>query len=235
MWTKYKFEHNENHRVFFTSDTHFCHNKSFIYEKRGYETIEKHDEGIIEKWNSVVKPTDSVIHLGDFLVGAGRDSESKGRRIMSRLNGHKYLLWGNHNAFVKDVYKKEIQKLNLGFGDEHLEIYPLTVNNLGQPFTYVGQYMLCVIKTKTKYYTIFCSHFAHRIWIDSHKGDVLHCSGHSHGSDPESQPLWGQHKRLDVGIDNFGLPISLDVVIDIMNKKDVKAIDHHNKQTNPSF
>jgi len=42
------------------------------------------------------------------------------------------------------------------------------------------------------------------LWIDSHKGKIWHVSGHSHGSDPESQPDYPFNKRVDAGIENFG-------------------------------
>ena len=34
--------------IYFTSDWHFCHNKPFIYESRGFKSIEEMNEIIIE-------------------------------------------------------------------------------------------------------------------------------------------------------------------------------------------
>ena len=51
------------------------------------------DEALISNWNEVVRPTDTVYHLGDFCY--------KGRRLPGfysrRLNGNKFLLFGNHD------------------------------------------------------------------------------------------------------------------------------------------
>ena len=78
--------------LFFTSDTHFCHNVSFLYEPRGFSSIEEHDEAIVENWNRVVKPEDRVIHLGDVMLN---DNE-KGIEYIKRLNGEICIVWGNH-------------------------------------------------------------------------------------------------------------------------------------------
>ena len=78
--------------LFFTSDTHFCHNQGFLYEPRGFSSIEEHDETIVENWNKVVKPEDRVIHLGDVMLN---DNE-KGIEYIKRLNGEICIVWGNH-------------------------------------------------------------------------------------------------------------------------------------------
>lgn len=80
--------------IFFTSDTHFCHNQGFLYEPRGFSSIEEHDEAIIENWNKVVKPSDIVYHLGDTMLN---DNE-KGVECFKRLNGQIFLIWGNHDT-----------------------------------------------------------------------------------------------------------------------------------------
>lgn len=80
--------------IFLTSDLHLLHNKPFLYEPRGFSSIEEHDEAIVERWNSVVKPRDIVYHLGDCILS---DLE-KGIECMKRLNGEIYLIRGNHDS-----------------------------------------------------------------------------------------------------------------------------------------
>lgn len=85
-------------RTFFTSDTHFGHNKILEFCKaRGvlWPTVEEHDEGLIDNWNSVVSPNDTVFHLGDFAF-AGRERIDE---ILDRLNGKIILIRGNHDKF----------------------------------------------------------------------------------------------------------------------------------------
>lgn len=231
MFNKFTFHHNTEQKAFFTSDTHFCHNKDFIYGPRGFSNVNDHDEKIIENWNSVVGPNDNVIHLGDFLVGAGSDSFKRGQEILFRLNGHIHFTWGNHNSYVKEIYKQTIKGIVPNAVDT-TEIYPIAYMN---KITFYGNNLLAKIKTPERSQFIFCSHFRHRLWIDSHKGEIWHISGHSHGSDPESQPEFKGAKCLDVGVDNFPYLLSFDQLSLIMKTKGITEIDHHNKKTNSSF
>jgi calcineurin-like phosphoesterase family protein len=89
--------------IFIVSDTHFGHNKNFIFEPRGFTTVEEHDETIIQNWNSIVKPEDEVFHLGDvFLV----DNEH-GIKCLNRLNGHIHIIRGNHDSETRlELFKR---------------------------------------------------------------------------------------------------------------------------------
>ena len=86
--------------IFFTSDTHFSHNQSFIYESRGFTSIDEMNEAIVERWNSIVNKEDIVYHLGDVLMGNYDVS------ILKRLNGHINLIQGNHDSTrkISDIY-----------------------------------------------------------------------------------------------------------------------------------
>lgn len=80
--------------TFFTSDTHFGHANILKYDQktRGHFcSIEEHDEHIIEQWNFIVKPKDTVYHLGDFSFKSDHNAYVK------RLNGDIHLIWGNHD------------------------------------------------------------------------------------------------------------------------------------------
>lgn len=231
MFNKYTYTHNQDSKVFFVSDTHFCHDKEFIWGNRNFSNVQEHDEKLIQEWNNRVSVNDTVIHLGDFLVGAGNNSKQKVIEIINRLNGKIHFIWGNHNAGVKDIYKDLVKQL-IPQATDNLEIYPLNYN---QKFTFYGNNLLARVVTSNTSYLFYCSHFAHRIWIDSHHGDVYHISGHSHGSDPESQPDFLDAKRLDVGIENFGGPVILEDILKIMKNKSFKSFDHHDKNTNRSF
>jgi len=231
MFNKFTFHHNDDTKVFFTSDTHFGHNKDFILNPRGFKDVNNHNAALIEGWNSVVGVNDHVIHLGDFLVGAGNDSFKLGQHILFRLHGHIHFLWGNHNAYVKDIYKQTVQNI-FPQANEVTEIYPVTYQ---EKITFYGNNLLAKIRLYNYSQYIFCSHFRHRLWIDSHKGEVWHISGHSHSSDPESQPEFKGAKCLDVGVDNFPVPLSFDQLARIMKGKGVEKLDHHGPDTSSSF
>lgn len=80
--------------IFFTSDTHFCHNQDFLYEPRGFTNPDDMNEAIIENWNKVVKPNDIVYHLGDTML----NDNAKGIECFKRLNGQIFLIYGNHDT-----------------------------------------------------------------------------------------------------------------------------------------
>src|SRR5690606_30041888 len=81
-------------RVFFTADTHFGHSGIIGMCNRPFENIEHHDRALIENWNAVVEPDDTVWFLGDF---AYRTRPQNIRRIFDMLNGTKHLICGNHD------------------------------------------------------------------------------------------------------------------------------------------
>ena len=83
--------------VFITSDLHFCHDQKFLYEPRGFTSIEEHDEAIVERWNSVVKEDDWVYNLGDLAM-VDVDAAIP---YIQRLNGHQIWLRGNHDQVNK--------------------------------------------------------------------------------------------------------------------------------------
>lgn len=89
-------------KIFITSDTHFGHDRGFIYEPRGFTSIEEADEKVIENWNAVVGPDDIVYHLGDVMLG---DNEH-GMECLKRLNGQIKIIRGNHDTNVRwELYK----------------------------------------------------------------------------------------------------------------------------------
>lgn len=85
---------NQQGSIWFTSDTHFCHPPIIGYADRPFKSINEMNETIINNWNSVVKPSDTVYVLGDF--GEGKDKD-KLLNIFNSLNGRKCLIIGNND------------------------------------------------------------------------------------------------------------------------------------------
>ena len=106
-------------RIFCISDTHFGHTNSWAKFKladgctpmRPFTSTEEMDEVMVSNWNSVVRPQDHVYHLGDVCIS------KKSLSIVTRLNGHKRLVRGNHDIFKTKDY------LDVGFK----EIYGVRV------------------------------------------------------------------------------------------------------------
>lgn len=85
--------------LWYISDSHFGHASilSFTNRTTGFKvrpefsSVEEMNETMISAWNSVVKPEDKIYHLGDFCF------VQDFVQFVSRLNGHKRLILGNHD------------------------------------------------------------------------------------------------------------------------------------------
>lgn len=100
--------------LWFISDTHFTHSNILNFKnydgsmvRPEFSSVEEMNETMIERWNEVVKPEDKIYHLGDV----GWNSQSALDSILSRLNGKKRLILGNHDDFNMKFYVKHFQKI----------------------------------------------------------------------------------------------------------------------------
>ncbi len=96
-------------RIFLTSDTHFGHDREFIYGPRGFDSVKESDEEIIRKWNEVVAPDDIVYHLGDVML----NDNANGMECMRRLNGHIKLIRGNHDTDARWRLYEQLDNVEL--------------------------------------------------------------------------------------------------------------------------
>lgn len=80
--------------IYYTSDHHFFHNNIIKYQNRPYYSVEEMNDDYINKWNSVIKPNDTIYYLGDFALGGARWERVK---IFDSLKGIKHLIRGNHD------------------------------------------------------------------------------------------------------------------------------------------
>lgn len=123
-------------KVWFSSDTHFCHDRGFVYEPRGFSNVEEMSEAIVQRWNSVVAPEDTVYLLGDIML----NDNVKGIEFLKQLNGKIHILNGNHdtksrialyadcpNVIDTNIYAWVIQYRGYTFYVSH---YPTLTSNL---------------------------------------------------------------------------------------------------------
>lgn len=97
--------------IWLISDTHFSHEHMCSQFKladgspaRKFASAKEMDETIIENWNSKVRPSDHVYHLGDLSMARGSLPGKRLADILKRLNGHKRLVLGNHDAMPAKWY-----------------------------------------------------------------------------------------------------------------------------------
>ena len=83
-----------------SSDLHFYHKRiiDFCHTTRPYETVEDMNEGLLDIINDTVKANDTFYILGDVSFGNREQTE----KILRKLPGQKYLVWGNHDASLRE-------------------------------------------------------------------------------------------------------------------------------------
>jgi calcineurin-like phosphoesterase family protein len=92
--------------TFLVSDTHFGHKNICVFKNydgsplRPWDNVDEMDEEMVKRWNDTVKPNDKVYHCGDVVINR------KSLEIISRLNGDKVLIKGNHDIFKLSDYMK---------------------------------------------------------------------------------------------------------------------------------
>ena len=85
-------------KSFFTSDTHFGHERVLVHDKRPFANVDEMDNTIIENWNKVVGERDEVYHVGDFCFRSAKSAEW----YLNQLNGRIHIVWGNHDDHGKN-------------------------------------------------------------------------------------------------------------------------------------
>ena len=89
-------------KIFITSDTHFGHDREFLWGPRGFTNYKDHDEEVIRRWNEVVQEDDIVYHLGDVMLG----DNNHGIECLKRLKGQIKIIPGNHDTNARiAIYK----------------------------------------------------------------------------------------------------------------------------------
>jgi calcineurin-like phosphoesterase family protein len=78
--------------TWFTSDQHFGH-RGILKHRPMFATVEEMEREIVGRFNAVVRPDDTVWHLGDFSL-----EEADMARVLPKLNGRHHLVMGNHDG-----------------------------------------------------------------------------------------------------------------------------------------
>jgi len=186
---------------YWTSDLHFGHANVIKYSNRPYESVEEMDESLINNWNKVVTSDDRIWIVGDFSF----HKPDMTRQILRRLNGQKFLIFGNHDKKLRK------DKTLLGY------------------FQWAGDYREMYVHdpdvSRRGKQKIIMFHYAMKVWNGSHRG-AWQLYGHSHNSladDPHSL-------QMDVGVDaNDYKPLTYEQIKKVMSKKTFVPVDHHGR------
>jgi len=148
----------DNTKAWFTAHTHFGHRNIIKYTAtRSFENEDEMDAQLIKNWNELVKPGDTVFHLGDFAL---KNSKSI-KHYRDQLNGKIILVRGNHD--------------------------PKQLGQLAPYFDGVYDFLEIDVKDSQAdqgWQHIVLCHYALRVWNRSHYGSWS-LYGHSHGTLPD--------------------------------------------------
>ena len=91
-------------KIYLTSDLHLCHNKPFVYEARGFDSIEEMNEEYVKRWNDTVNEEDDVYVLGDLVL----NDPEVGIEYLKKLKGKIHIVLGNHDTPRKQQMYAEL-------------------------------------------------------------------------------------------------------------------------------
>lgn len=192
-------------KIFVTSDTHFGHDREFLWGPRGFTNHIDHDNAIIKNWNSVVNPEDTVIHCGDVMLG----DNDYGMNCLRQLNGTIIIIPGNHDTPARIKLYKALPNVKvLDTGIEELSI-------------------AAAAYFKYKKYNFYLSHHPTMTsnlekapYLKMH---LINLFGHTHQKEKFYQ---GMPYMFHVGMDsNNCTPVLLDDAIEMMKTETQKCLE----------
>lgn len=194
-------------RTYFTSDFHVGHANilKFCPETRQFSSVDDMNLTLLDAWNSVVKPEDSVYFLGDMAMNFKYTEW-----ILPLLNGNIYWCLGNHDH-AHPVHKKDKQT--------EAKMFKLNAN-LKEVFTdkiiNAGKYRLRL--NHFPYLSVIDNYdnggeIKYKEWRPLKKAEHALVCGHFH-SKPKNRLL--SPTCLDVGWDAFGRLVELEEVMEIL-------------------
>lgn len=164
--------------IFISSDPHFCHSKSFLYEPRGFKNEWDMNKQIIENWNSVVDMDDDAYILGDIML----NNNEEGIKCLKSLKGRIHIIRGNHDSdariqLYKDCYNVvevcDGKFLNYNNYHFYLSHFPCIVSNYNTDKPLKAR-MISV-----------CGHTHTKNWdLDLDKGLIFHAELDTHSCYP---------------------------------------------------
>lgn len=211
----------KNHEILFWGCLHYGHDPKWevpIWRRRGFNSSQEHDEGIINNWNSKATDKTTGFLLGDVMFGYG--GEEKFKKLMSRLNFKRvFVMSGNHTAGWHQTF--ESLKDNTLYVD----------GNYSREVIFVPNYLEAMVNGQA----IVCSHYPLASWNGQGKGSfMLHSHCHSSLYNTKLGDILYKAKIIDVGVENCIYPISFGEIKSKFNN-DTVSFDHHTSNTSNPF
>lgn len=87
-------KYDKGTQIWFMSDLHLGHSKDFIWEKRGFSSVQEHNETLLKNIKECVDANDEFYILGDLILGPLEDTAS----LLAQIPGHVHIILGNHDT-----------------------------------------------------------------------------------------------------------------------------------------
>lgn len=199
----------DTQNIHFTSDYHLGHQNVIKFDGRPFTGLQEMHKTLIDKWNSVVNEDDIVFYLGDLSY---KDRGKTSKWFLDNVKGKIYFIMGNHDKY-RDISR--LNRFEKIFGDD----------------TGLGGATISVKDEDANrgYQSIVMCHYPILSWNKSHYG-AWHIHGHCHQSITKNPEMEWYYKRkvIDAGANGWDYrPISYQEVKDIMSKKVIAPVDHH--------
>lgn len=180
--------------IYFTSDLHFCHDKEFLYQPRGFNSIEENNNTILQNINNIVKEDDELYILGDLML---KDNKQGLQYIKSINCKNIHIILGNHDTNTRIELYKTIPNI--------IEITYATIIKYNKAHFYLSHYP-----------TFTANYDDDKPW---HK-NLINLYGHTHQqwnfyytNDPCLQN--GNPYMYHVGVDSHNcMPVSIDEIME---------------------
>ena len=183
-------------RIFVTSDTHFGHDREFLWSPRGFTNSNEHDKEVIRRWNEVVEDDDIVYHLGDVMLG----DNGYGLSCLTKLKGHIKIIPGNHDTPTRLALYKQL---------DNVEVLGLAELLKYRKYNFY-----------LSHHPTMTSNLEKAPYLRMH---LINLYGHTHQQKPFYQDI---PFMFHVGMDsNNCAPVLLDDAIELMKQETQKCID----------
>lgn len=182
-----------------SSDHHFGHKNIIKYTpwSRGHlNSTEEMNEELIAKHNSLVGANDLTFFVGDFAFCSPKEA----MEYMSRMNGKKILIMGNHDRKLwnSTEFQSMAKMAGLIGSDKYLTFEHKMPDGRKR--------------------SVVLFHFKIDGWDAKHHGSY-HLHGHLHSAPDQLI----NSRRMDIGVDTNNLyPHSLDIVLDKLSVQPYK-------------